>query len=81
MEKRPKERLTRLGLPEKSAKVIFAVTEQEKREIQEMARSQRITVTEYLIGMHRLRVRQLKPNERAELLREVKKGGNLAVTR
>ena len=73
MEKRPKERLTRLGLPEKSAKVIFAVTEQEKREIQEMARSQRLTVTEYLVGMHRLRVRQLKPDEREQLLRDVKR--------
>ena len=81
MEKKPADRLTRLGLPEKSAKVIFAVTEQEKREIQEMARSQRMTVTEYLIGMHRLRVRQLRPDERQQLLREVKKSGDLAMGR
>jgi len=67
-------RLTRLGLPEKSAKIIFAVTEEEKREIQEMARSQRITVTEYFVGMHRLRVRQLQPAERQQLIREVQKG-------
>ncbi|HKD17606.1 MAG TPA: hypothetical protein VKG23_07025 [Thermoanaerobaculia bacterium] len=71
---KPAVRLTRLGLPEKSAKIIFAVTEEEKREIQEMARSQRITVTEYLIGMHRLRVRQLRPDERQQLIRDVKRG-------
>lgn len=80
MAMKPAVRLTRLGLPEKSAKIIFAVTEEEKREIQEMARSQRITVTEYLIGMHRLRVRQLEPEERRQLIRDVK-GGNLALTR
>ena len=73
MPTKPTVRLTRLGLPEKSAKVIFAVTEQEKREIQEMARSQRITVTEYLVGMHRSRVRQLNPEEHRQLVREVQR--------
>ena len=74
MATKPSARLTRLGLPEKSAKIIFAVTEDEKREIQEVARSQRITVTEYLVGMHRLRVRQLPPDERQQLIREVQRG-------
>lgn len=51
----PKERetLTRLGLPAKSAKIIFAVTPGEKREIQESARARGETVTNYLLGLHR----------------------------
>ena len=41
--------------------------------LQEMARSQRITVTEYFVGMHRNRVRQLQPAERQQLIREVQR--------
>ena len=48
-----KERLTRLGLPEKSEKIMFAATPTEKREIQAAAREQGATVSGYLLGLHR----------------------------
>jgi hypothetical protein len=49
----PKERLTRLGLPERSAKVLISVTPTEKAAIQAAARERGETVTAYLLGLHR----------------------------
>jgi hypothetical protein len=48
-----KPRLTRLGLPEKSERVIFAVTPEDKRSIKEAARARGLTVSAYLVAIHR----------------------------
>lgn len=47
-----KTRLTRLGLPEKSERIIFAVTPEDKRSIQGAARSRGLTVSAYLVTIH-----------------------------
>lgn len=47
------ERITRLGLPERSAKVIISLTPSEKVAIQKAARAKLETVTQYLLGLHR----------------------------
>jgi hypothetical protein len=66
--KKTKGRLTRLGLPEKSEKIIFAVTPEQKREIRAMAAAiKEVTVTDYLLELHRYSIRQLSPEERARL--------------
>ena len=58
MPKRPPERVTRLGLPEKSARINLAVTPKEKAEMQEAARSRRMTLTDYLLQLHRSDVKK-----------------------
>jgi hypothetical protein len=67
MPKKPKERLTRLGLPEKSAQVIFAVTPAQKQEIKVEAQENGLTVTDYLLGLH-YSFKQLAPEERERLV-------------
>jgi hypothetical protein len=78
MSKRPKERLTRLGLPEKSESVVFAVTPTQKREIRAEAQDNGVTVTDYLLGLH-YSFKQLTPEERERLIHwrafAPKKGG------
>jgi hypothetical protein len=50
--RKKRERVTRLGLPEKSEKIMFAATPTEKAEIQKAARERGQTVSGYLLGLH-----------------------------
>lgn len=54
MRKR-KPRITRLGLPEKSERIIIAVTEAQKDSIKKAAVDRGTTVSRYLLTLHEKR--------------------------